>query len=71
MSESTKLNYGIKLLRPFLKFRKENFKLFQKFFKKIIKDPSNKNKKFLRTNIRELTKILKIKASNPIRFIDL
>ena len=66
MSESTKLNYGIKLLRPFLKFRKEELQIIsKKFFKKIIKDPSNKNKKFLRTNIRELTKILKNKGIEP------
>ena len=37
MSESTKLNYGIKLLRPFLKFRKEELQIIsKKFFKKII-----------------------------------
>ncbi len=66
MSEITKLNSGIKLLRPFLKFTKEDLKsISKKFFNKIIKDPSNKNKKFLRTNIRELTKILKNKGIDP------
>ena len=66
MSEISKLNSGIKLLRPFLKFTKEDLKsITKKFFNKIIKDPSNKNKKFLRTNIRELTRILKSKGIDP------
>ena len=66
MSEISKLNGGIKLLRPFLKFTKEDLKsITKKFFNKIIKDPSNKNKKFLRTNIRELTRILKSKGIDP------
>jgi len=66
MSETSKLNNGIKLLRPFLKFRKKELQIISnKFFSKIIKDPSNKDKKFLRTNIRELTKILKNKGIDP------
>tara|TARA_Y100001958_G_C21225849_1_gene551260 strand:- start:1325 stop:2338 length:1014 start_codon:yes stop_codon:yes gene_type:complete len=66
MSEITKLNNGIKLLRPFLMFKKEDLEVIsKKFFKTIIKDPSNKNKKFLRTNIRELTTILKNKGIDP------
>jgi len=65
MSETTKLNHGIKLLRPFLKFSKAELqKISKKFFTQIIEDPSNKNKRFLRTNIRELTKILKNKGIN-------
>ena len=66
MSEITDLNHDIKLLRPFLKFRKDDLKLIsKKFFSKIIQDPSNKNKRFLRTNIRELTRILKSKGIDP------
>ena len=61
------INSGLqKFLRPFLKFTKEDLKsITKKFFNKIIKDPSNKNKKFLRTNIRELTRILKSKGIDP------
>ncbi|MAV56169.1 MAG: tRNA lysidine(34) synthetase TilS [Candidatus Pelagibacter sp.] len=65
MSQSMKLKYGIKLIRPFLDFKKNEInQVSRKFFKKTIKDPSNKNKKFLRTNIRELTKILEKKGLN-------
>tara|TARA_B100001029_G_scaffold108521_1_gene89584 strand:+ start:169 stop:1194 length:1026 start_codon:yes stop_codon:yes gene_type:complete len=63
MSESTNLPEGIKLIRPFLEFKKEQLTYISKrVFKKTIKDPSNKNKKFLRTNVRELTKILENKG---------
>ena len=49
-----------------MKFRKEELQtISNKFFKKIIKDPSNNNKKILRTNIRELTNILKNKGIEP------
>ena len=65
MSESTNLKYGIKLVRPFLEFKKNVLKhVANKFFEKTIKDPSNKDRKFLRTNIRELTKILENKGLN-------
>ncbi len=65
MSQSTNLKHGIKLIRPFLEFKKAQLQnISKKIFKKTIKDPSNKNKKFLRTNIRELTKILENKGFN-------
>ena len=63
MSTSTNLKHGIKLIRPFLEFKKHELKyVSKKFFKKTINDPSNQNKKFLRTNIRELIKILEKKG---------
>jgi len=65
MSQSTNLKYGIKLIRPFLEFKKNQLKhISNKVFKKTIKDPSNKNRKFLRTNIRELTNMLENKGLN-------
>ena len=65
MSQSTNLDYGIKLIRPFLDFNKKQLEyISKKVFKKTIKDPSNKNKKFLRTNIRELTNILEERGLN-------
>ena len=65
MSQSTNLKYGFKLIRPFLEFKKNELKhIANKVFEKTIKDPSNKNRKFLRTNIRELTKILENKGLN-------
>tara|TARA_B100000029_G_scaffold263060_1_gene259247 strand:+ start:1196 stop:2218 length:1023 start_codon:yes stop_codon:yes gene_type:complete len=65
MSQSTNLKYGIKLIRPFLEFKKNQIKyISKKIFKKTIKDPSNKNRKFLRTNIREITKMLEDRGLN-------
>ena len=63
MSQIVSLNHGITLIRPFLEFKKKQLKyIANRFFKKTIKDPSNTNKKFLRTNIRDLSKILKNKG---------
>ena len=65
MSQSTNLKHGIKLIRPLLEFKKAQLQnISKKIFKKTIRDPSNKNKKFLRTNIRELIKILENKGFN-------
>ena len=63
MSERTKLN-NINLIRPFLDFNKQQLiYISKKIFGKVLKDPSNKNKKFLRTNIRELKATLEKKGS--------
>ena len=63
MSQIVNLSQRVKLIRPFLEFKKSQLQyIANKFFKETIKDPSNKNKKFLRTNIRDLSKILKNKG---------
>jgi len=63
MSEVTKLKYNVNLLRPFLDFKKSELSyISKKVFGKTFKDPSNKNKKFLRTNIRNLKKTLQNKG---------
>ena len=65
MSQSTNLKHGIKLIRPFLEFKKDELKyISNKVFKKTIRDPSNIDRKFLRTNIRELANILQSKGLN-------
>ena len=65
MSQATQLKHDIVLIRPFLEYKKEFLKYVSKsIFKKTIKDPSNKDKKFLRTNIRALIKILESKGLN-------
>ena len=65
MGEVAKLDGSIKLVRPFLDFeKKELVYISKKVFGTTIKDPSNKNKKFLRTNIRDLKKILENKGLN-------
>jgi len=70
MGQSTNLKYGIKLIRPFLEFKKDQLNyISKKFFKKTIKDPSNKNKKFLRTNIRDLSKLLEDKGLSSDQII--
>ncbi len=73
MSEKTKIKNNINLIRPLLNFNKEELiYTSKKMFKKTIKDPSNKNKKFLRTNIRNLKKTLErrgVNVQNIIRSI--
>ncbi|MDC0426433.1 tRNA lysidine(34) synthetase TilS [Pelagibacteraceae bacterium] len=59
MNRITKLNNKTKLLRPLLSENKEDLTfLAKKYFGKIFKDPSNVNRKYLRTNIRDLIKQL-------------
>ena len=66
MSEKTKISYGINLIRPFLDSKKKELSyISKKIFRKTFKDPSNTNKKFLRTNIRNLKSILEQKGLDP------
>ena len=59
MHEMSTLKHGTSLIRPLLDFKKkELISITKHTFNKFFKDPSNKNKKFLRTNIRELKKNL-------------
>ena len=63
MSEVSKIKGDINLIRPFLDFKKkELIYISNKVFGKVFNDPSNKSKKFLRTNIRELKKTLEAKG---------
>ncbi len=60
MNTTSVLTNNIKIFRPFLSIDKKNLIFIsKKIFKNYIKDPSNNNKKFLRTNIRKLLPILK------------
>ena len=57
MPEKTKYHENLKIIRPFLKFEKKNLKYVTlNYFKTYIKDPSNKNEKFLRVRIRKYKK---------------
>tara|TARA_B100000686_G_scaffold160329_1_gene167942 strand:- start:670 stop:1692 length:1023 start_codon:yes stop_codon:yes gene_type:complete len=59
MNKITKLNKNIKIFRPLLNFKKRDLIFIaKKIFGKFIKDPSNKDKKYLRTRIRSLRKEL-------------
>ena len=63
MNEITTLKQGTSLIRPLLDFKKnELISITKHTFNKFFKDPSNKNRKFLRTNIRELRKNLEKKG---------
>ena len=65
MNEKTKINRGITLIRPFLNTKKKELsQIAKKIFGKTFTDPSNKNQKFLRTNMRNLKKILEEKGLN-------
>ena len=57
MSAKVKYNKYLKIIRPFLKLKKANLKYVTvNYFKTYIKDPSNKNEKFLRVRIRKYRK---------------
>ena len=59
MKKITKIDKKIKLIRPLLNCKKKDLQnISKKFFKKSIKDPSNINKKYLRTKLRFLKKAL-------------
>jgi len=54
MAESVNYNNNLKIVRPFLNFKKIDLKYVTlNFFKTYIKDPSNENEKFLRVRIRK------------------
>jgi len=59
MSSISQLNNKITIFRPLLEFKKKDLVLIaKKIFGKVINDPSNKDKKYLRTRVRNLTKEL-------------
>ena len=59
MSTLSKIEKGLNLYRPLLDIKKTTLiKISKKIFGKYIKDPSNKNFKFLRTKVRNLKKPL-------------
>ena len=63
MNEIATLKQGTSLIRPLLDFKKnELISITKHTFNKFFKDPSNTNRKFLRTNIRELKKNLEKKG---------
>ena len=59
MSSISQLNNKTKIFRPLLEVKKKDLVLIaKKIFGKVINDPSNKDKKYLRTRVRSLTKEL-------------
>ena len=74
MNTTFQLNDNIKIFRPFLSENKKDLiYTSKKVFGTYIKDPSNSNKKFLRSNIRKLLPIFKkhgIKKDQIIKSIN-
>ena len=74
MSENVNYNKKIKIIRPFLDLKKSELKYVTlNFFGTFIKDPSNKNEKFLRVRIRKYRKNLEkegLKSDNVITSIN-
>ena len=65
MKRITKIDSKVFLLRPLLDIKKKDLIRISKCtFKKYIKDPSNKDNKFLRTKIRSLENPLKKSGIN-------
>ncbi len=59
MNQANKISGNINLVRPLLDIKKiQLIKISKIVFGKFYKDPSNRNKKFLRTRIRNLKRIL-------------
>ena len=60
MTQSVNYNSTLKIVRPFLNFKKKDLRyLTLNFFKTYIQDPSNKDEKFLRVRIRKYRKNMK------------
>ena len=60
MNSTSFLDRGVKIFRPFLEISKKKLVFIsKKIFGTYVKDPSNNDKKFLRSNIRKLLPILK------------
>ena len=74
MSSLTNIDKKIKLFRPFLNYNKKDLvSISKKIFGKYIKDPSNQDNKYLRSNIRKLLPLLSkygIKKDQIIRSIN-
>ena len=65
MKQVNKINNDISLIRPLLDFKKNQLiKISKIVFGKFYKDPSNKDKKYLRTRIRNLQKLLEKSGIN-------
>ena len=71
MSIKTKYNNKLKIIRPFLNLKKKDLKYVTlNIFKTYIKDPSNKNEKFLRIRIRKYKKIMEKEGLDTKKIIN-
>jgi len=74
MSIKTKYNNRLKIIRPFLDLKKTDLKYVTlNYFKTYIKDPSNKDEKFLRVRVRKYRKDMEkegLDTSKIIKTVD-
>ena len=71
MAEKIKYSKNLKILRPFLKFEKKDLKYVTlNYFKTYIKDPTNKDEKFLRIRVRKYRKNLEKEGLNTKKIIN-
>ena len=71
MSVKTKYNNKLKIIRPFLHLKKKDLKYVTlNVFKTYIKDPSNKNEKFLRIRIRKYKKSMEKEGLDTKKIIN-
>ena len=71
MSVKTKYNNKLKIIRPFLNLKKKDLRYVTlNIFKTYIKDPSNKNEKFLRTRIRKYKKSMEKEGLDTKKIIN-
>ena len=70
MPESVNFNNDLKIVRPFLSFKKEDLKYVTvNIFKTYIQDPSNKDEKFLRVRVRKYRKNMEKEGLNTSKII--
>ena len=70
MSENTVHSSNLKIVRPFLSYKKKHLKyVTENFFDTYIKDPSNENEKFLRVRIRKYIASMEKEGLNTDKII--
>ena len=70
MSEKVSFNSNLKILRPFLQFKKKELEHSTlTYFGNFIKDPSNNNEKFLRVRIRKFRRDIEKEGVNDNKII--
>ena len=70
MTNNAKYSNNLKIIRPFLKFKKTDLKhVTLNYFKTYIKDPSNENEKFLRVRVRKYRKDMEKEGLDTTKII--
>ena len=70
MSESVDYSGSLKIVRPFLSFKKTDLKYITlNFFKTYIRDPSNEDEKFLRVRIRKYRRNMEKEGLDTVKII--